>query len=266
MDFGLKGRVALVTGSSQGIGKACAIALAREGCNLYLCSKNLEKLRKTAQEIDGMGFDVHIFYHSVDVTKRDEIKNFIDQIPRLDILVNNAGGPPDKEVNLFGISEEEWIGMYKLNTLSALWFIEFAIPLLEKSNQARIINMGTKASHEPGYTNAHYCAAKSALDYLNKRISNELAPRGITVNIIGPHMLINETWIRRLEQRAKDNNITVQEAREITLREIVAKIPMGRQGTSEDAANLVVFLASAQVGFITGAYLPLDGGNSRARS
>ncbi len=265
MNLGLKGKTALVTGSSQGIGKACALALAREGCNVILCARDMDKLKRTQKQISNLYPTVNVSYDHVDVTDRERIKYFISHIGALDILVNNAGGSSDKEVKLFDIPEEEWIHMFKLNTLSALWFTEFCVPLLERSSQPRVINIGTKASHEPGYTNAPYATAKSGLDYLNKRMSNELAPKGIPVNLIGPHMLTSETWERKLEQKAKDNNVSVDEARAMTLKEILKQIPMGRQGTTEDVANLVVFLASAQANFITGGYFPLDGGNSRYR-
>ena len=102
------------------------------------------------------------------------------------------------------------------------------------------------------------------MDYLNKRISNELAPKGICVNVIGPHALICDTWERDVRDRAQTLGIAIQKARAIVTKEVVSKIPMGRQGTDEDAANLVVFLASAQANFITGTYIPLDGGATRS--
>ncbi|OGN01582.1 MAG: hypothetical protein A3I26_00440 [Candidatus Yanofskybacteria bacterium RIFCSPLOWO2_02_FULL_43_10] len=264
MDLGLKGRTALITGSSQGIGKACAIALAREGCNIILCARNASKLRTVCVEIEEMYPDINVNWATVDATSRESVKSFLSQIHSLDILVNNVGGGTEKPLKLWGLTEEQWIDTYKLNALSMVWFTEFAVPLLEKSLQPRVINIGSKTSHEPGWNNPHYGAAKSAMDYLNKRISNELAPKGICVNVIGPHALICDTWERDVRDRAQTLGIAIQKARAIVTKEVVSKIPMGRQGTDEDAANLVVFLASAQANFITGTYIPLDGGATRS--
>jgi len=266
MDLNLRGRTALITGSSQGIGKAIAIALAKEGCNIVLCARGLEKLSKTNAEIRGMDLGIEVFYNTVDATNREDVKRFMSTLNKLDILVNNAGGGTEKPLQLWGLTEKQWIDMYKLNTLSMVWFTEFSLPLLEKSSQPRIINIGSKTSHEPGWNNPHYGAAKSAMDFLNKRMANELAPKGICVNIIGPHSVACDTWERDVKDRAKTKGISVDEARAIMTKEATDKIPMGRQGTTEDVANLVVYLASAQANFITGIYIPVDGGTLKARS
>lgn len=266
MDFKLKGKTALITGSSQGIGKAIAIALAKEGCDIILCARGKEKLEKTAWEIQRVATGNYVRQFVVDATNREDVKRFMSNIRKLDILVNNVGGGTEKPLPLWSLTEEQWIDIYKLNTLSMVWFTEFALPLLEKSSQPRIINIGTKASHEPGWNNPHYGAAKSALDYLNKRIANELAPKGICVNIIGPHSVTCDRWERDIKDRATTQGISVDEARTIMNSEVISKIPLGRQGTAEDVANLAVYLASAQANFITGTYIPVDGGNSRTRS
>jgi len=266
MDFKLRGKTALVTGSSQGIGKAIAVALAKEGCNIVLCARGIDKLRKTSTEIVGMNFEGKIHYDTVDATDPKSIKRFISQnLTELDILVNNVGGGTERPLPLWGLTEEQWLDVYKLNTLSMVWFTEFALSLLEKSSQPRIINIGTKASREPGWNNPHYSAAKSALDFLSKRMANELAPKGICVNIIGPHSMICDRWERDVRDRAATQGISVNEARAIMTKEVASRIPMGRQGTEEDVANLVVYLASAQANFITGVYIPVDGGNSKTR-
>ncbi|MDP3731012.1 MAG: SDR family oxidoreductase [bacterium] len=263
MNFQLNGRTALVTGSSRGIGKAIAIALAKEGCHLYLCARNAEGLEKTCQEIRKVGHNA--FYHCLDATNPKQIKNFFDNFKdNLDILVNNIGGGTEKTNKLFEISEEDWLETYKLNVLSTMWFTQYALPFLENSTQARIINIGSATSHQPGFNNPHYGAAKSALDHLTKRLANELAPKGICVNVIGPHALLGETWERDVVNRAKIQNLSLEKARETMTKEALAKIPLGRQGTHEDVANLVVFLASSRANFITGTYIPVDGGTFRA--
>lgn len=265
MDLGLKGRMALITGSSQGIGKVCAIALAKEGCNVFLCARNLEKLKRTHDEIAAMNFGGDISYGIVDATNREEVRTFMGGIETLDILVNNVGGGTEKQLPLLGLTEEQWIDVYKLNTLSMVWFTEFAIPFLEKSDQPRIINISTKATREPGWNNPHYSAAKAAMDFLNKRWSNELAPKNICVNSIAPHSPTGDTWERDVRDRAEFMGISVEEARTIMTKEVVSRIPMGRQSTDKDIANWTVFLASQQANFVTGQWICIDGGTSKAR-
>lgn len=265
MNLGLKGRTALVTGSSQGIGKAIAIALAKEGCNIILCARNSEKLRKAAEEIDTLSAGGRVNFATLDATNPDMIRSFFYRINSLDILVNNVGGGTGKPLGLFGLTESEWLEIYKLNVLSMIWFTENALPLLEKSSQARIINISSATSHQPGLYNPHYGAAKSAMDFLSKRMANELAPKGICVNTIGPHAVLCENWERDVRDRAETFMIPLEEARAIMTKEVTSKIPMNRQGTSEDVANLVVYLASAQANFITGTYIPVDGGTLKAR-
>lgn len=264
MDLGLKGRTALVTGSSQSIGKAIAIGLAKEGCNIVLCARRGRNLVTACREINLVCNSI-VQYGIVDGTDREDVKGFMSSVYKLDILVNNIGGGTEKPLQLSGLSAEQWIDMYKLNALSMQWFTEFAVPLLEKSDQARIINVSTKCTREPGWNNPHYSAAKSAMDFLNKRWSNELAPKGICVNAIAPHSLTCDTWDRDIRDRAQTQGISVEEARKIMTKEVVSKIPMGRQGTEEDAANWTVFLASKQANFVTGQWILLDGGNSKAR-
>lgn len=269
MDLGLKGRTALVTGSSRGIGKAIAIAMAKEGCNLILCARNSLKLAKVADEI-GLQDSGWIEWASVDAVDPNSIKTFFNmltnlQINKIDVLVNNVGGGTGKPLPLFGLTESDWLEMYKLNVLSMVWFTENALPFLERSDQARIINIGSATSHQPGLFNPHYGAAKSAMDFLTKRMANELAPKGICVNIIGPHALDCENFERDVRDRAQRQNITTEQAREVMVKEVTAKIPMGRQGVNEDVANLAVYLASALASFITGAYIPVDGGTYRGR-
>lgn len=266
MDLGLRGKTALITGSSQGIGKACALALAKEGCNIILCARNSPKLRMVCSEIEEKYPDVNVNWATVDATSQESVKSFFHLfINSLDVLVNNVGGGTDKPLGLFGLTENQWTEIYKLNVLSMVWFTEFALPFLEKSSQARIINVGSATSHQPGLFNPHYGAAKSAIDFLTKRMANELAPKGICVNLVAPHSVVCENWERDIRDRAKTCKISLEEARTIMTKEVIAKIPMNRQGTSEDVANLVVYLASAQANFITGTYVPVDGGTYKGR-
>src|SRR3989344_3792913 len=131
MELNLKGKTALVTGSSQGIGKACAIALAKEGCNIILCARGQKKLLKSCHEIIKMDFFGQVYWGVVDATNREDVRTFMSNIDKLDILVNNVGGGTEKPLQLWGLTEEQWVDMYKLNTLSMVWFTEFSLPLLE---------------------------------------------------------------------------------------------------------------------------------------
>ncbi|MGD0977369.1 MAG: SDR family oxidoreductase [Minisyncoccia bacterium] len=268
MDHELKGKTAIVTGSSKGIGKSIAFALAKEGCNLILCGRNSFKLATAVDQIKKIDAVGTVHYEIVDGTKADTVINFFKKIPRycdsLDILVNNIGGGTDKSRKFLDLEDADWLRLYELNFMSAVRFIRCTLPMLTRSKNGRIINIGTLPSRQPGFTNPHYSAAKAALLYLNKYLANDLVKNGICVNIILPHSLLGETWEKNVLDRAISNSISVAEAREIMSKEVCGKIPMSRQGTAEDVANLVVFLASPKANYITGTAIAVDGGTIRS--
>lgn len=266
MDLGLKGRLAFVTGSSRGLGKVIAQTLAQEGVNLFIHGHTDETVFKTADEISEK-FGVKTWPCVIDATDAKEIKYFFElstftSIGKLDILINNVGN-----IETFGrfedLKDEDWQKSFELTFMSAVRFTREAIPYLEKSGQGRIINISSLPSHQPSHFNPHYSAVKAALNNLTKHLANVLGPKNILVNAICPSTLKGGGWERNVQSRAQRENITISEAETLMEKEEIGKSPIGKIGTLEDVANLVVYLASDKANFLTGHIYDVDGGITR---
>lgn len=257
MDMGLKGCVALVTASSQGIGRAIALGLAREGANLVMCARRADVLqtaaddiaRETGAEVLALAWDVREI-EAAQVLVSSAVKRF----GRLDILVNNAGGPPSGQFTEH--SDEAWQKTFEVNLLSAVRLIREALPHLQASGRGRIINLTSSSVKQPIDGLILSNSIRAGVIGLAKTLSTELAPHGITVNNIAPGR-IDTARIQDLDrERAAALNITEDEAR----RASISQIPMGRYGSPEEVANLAVFLASDKASYITGTTIQVDGG------
>lgn len=272
MEFGLKDRVALVTGGSRGMGKAIAVELAKEGVKVIICGRSPERLAEAKKEIYAESFTfiqfrkpVHTFL--VKATNPNDIKSIfsclVSDIGRLDILVNNVGGA-EKFGDFFSLTDEDWEGAWKLNFMSMVYFCREAILFLKKSDQARIINISSLPAHQPGFFNPHYSAAKAAMLNLNKYLANTLAKDNILVNAICLSTLKGGGWDRNVRDRAVRDGISHEEAEKIIEEEECKKTPLGRIGMPEDVAKLAVFLSSSANNYITGSVIDIDGGIRRS--
>ncbi len=257
----LENRTALVTGGSRGLGKAIALALAREGAQIIVCARNTEALNKVKSEIKNLGQEA--YHATLDATDAGEVAKFfqevVEKIGRLDILVNNVGGV-EKYGSFLDLEDRDWQRSWNLNFMTMVHFTRQAIPWLKKSPAPRIINLCTVPAREPGSYNPHYSAAKAAMLNLNKHLANLLAPNQILVNAICPASIRSEAWEKKVEERAKSLNISHEEARKLQEEEDQKKVPLGRIGRPEDVARVVCFLASDQAGFLTGSCINVDGG------
>lgn len=263
MDLGLKGRVALVTGSSRGLGKAIAEALAQEGASVIINGRNSAAVGNTAFEI-GCKSSVYPHQFVCDVTNTKRIKELFDEkISKLDILVNNAGN-----LERFGsfedLTEEDWQRSFDVTFMSAVRFINASLPYLRKSDQARIINISSLTAHEPGNFNPHYGIAKSGLLNLTKYLSKYLGKDKILVNAICPSTLAGGGWDENIKDRAKRDGITPEKAEKIMRQEENKKSPLGIMGELSNVADLVVYLASSRANFLTGHCYNVDGGITRS--
>lgn len=267
MDTNLKGRVALVTGSSRGLGKAIAEALAVEGADVIINGRNREILDKTALEI-GLRLNSNIHNCWIDATKPDEVKNFFREtfwLKKVDILVNNVGNL-EKFGSFEDLEEEDWLRSFDLTFMSAVRFIKACLPYLRKSNQARIINISSLSAHQPSFTglNPHYGMAKAGLINLTKSLANDFGKYGITVNAICPSTLAGGGWDKNIIDRSKRDGITAVEAEKIMHQEESRKSPLGKIGELNDVANKVVYLSSSLSKFETGHCYNVDGGITRS--
>ena len=250
MDLGLKGKVAVVTGGSRGIGRSICLGLAAEGCDVAFCARGEETLRATEAELRAKG--VRVYAAPVDVMKAGEVEAFVDatarELGRLDVLVNNAGGsrPADDDT--------AWEESVNLNLLSAVRATRAALPHMRAAGAGSVIHIASIYGRESGGP-ATYNATKAAMIGHSKTLALQLAPEGIRVNTVAPGSISfpGGGWYRRTQQDPEGMAAFVKQ-----------NIASGRFGAPEEVADAVVFLASERARWITGACLNVDGGQSRS--
>ncbi len=261
MDTGLEGKAALIGGGSKGIGRAAALALARERCAVAICARNQETLDRTRDEIRNET-GAKVLSLPCDMSSHDDIVAAVaaaaEAFGRLDIVVNNAGGPPTGTFET--LDERYWQHAIDQNLLSAVRTVREALPHLRRSGAGRVINVTSVAVKQPIDGLMLSNATRLAVVGWAKTLSRELAPDAITVNNVCPGNIASERLISLIEERARRQGQSLEEA--VALEE--GRVPMGFLGDPEDVANLVVFLASAKARYITGTTIQVDGGSTTA--
>jgi len=259
MELGLKGKIALVTGSSRGIGRVIALTLAEEGCNLAICARGEELLEETAREIREKGVDVLAV--KSDVSSLEDNKNFVSkairELGRADILVNNAG--TGRLSDPMELPEEEFRQNMDLMLFGPIQCSREVIPHMKKQGWGRIINISSVFGKQPGGL-LDYDAIKAALIMLTKDLSNYLAKDNILVNAVCPGPIRGQLWEgpgALGEQLGQALGMTSPEAVKWFAEQ---HIPLGQFGDPEDIANMVVFLSSDKAKNITGQSINVDGG------
>jgi len=243
--FSLQGRVALVTGASQGIGRACALALAEGGATIAAAARNEDKLNGLVQEIEGRGGKAAAF--KLDVTNEEAIKSTtkaaIAQLGKIDILVNNAGITRDQL--LMRMKRADWDDVIATNLTAPYLLIQAVIGSMLKQRWGRIINI-TSINGQMGQAGqANYASSKAGLIGLTMSVAREVGSRSITCNAVAPG------WI--------DTAMTAEIAPELKDKMVTA-VPLGRPGTDMEIAAAVRFLASEEAAYITGHVLNVNGG------
>ena len=241
----LKGKVALITGGAQGIGKEIALAFANAGADLVLCDVNDDALEKASSEIREKGVDALPL--KADVTNADDVENVIakslDKYNRIDILINNAGITRDGL--LVRMSEEDWDLVLKVNLKGVFLFSKAVAKPMMKQRSGRIINIASIIGIMGNAGQANYSASKGGVIALTKTTAKEMAKRGITCNAIAPGFI----------QTAMTDKLSPE------VRESMQKlIPLERLGDPKDIANAALFFASDRASYITGQVLTVDGG------
>jgi 3-oxoacyl-[acyl-carrier protein] reductase len=242
---GVEGRIALVTGASQGIGRACAQLLAAAGAKVALCARNQEKLDQLASEITAQGGEAAAF--KIDVVNEEEIKagvkDVLARFGKIDILVNNAGVTRDQLV--MRMKRADWDDVINTNLTAPFLLTQAVIGSMLKQRWGRIINITSIFGQigQAGQTN--YASSKAGLIGLTMAVAREVASRNITVNAVSPG------WIETAM-----TSVLPAELKE----SMVKNIPLGHAGTDLDVAHAVKFLASEEAGYITGEVLKVNGG------
>jgi 3-oxoacyl-[acyl-carrier protein] reductase len=246
----LSGRTAVVTGASQGIGRACALKLARSGANVALVARNQEKLDEVMQEIahlDGPGDRARALSVATDVENEEQIKagfkTILSEFGKIDILVNNAGITRDQLI--LRMKRADWDAVLNTNLTSAYLCTQQAISWMLKQRWGRIINITSVFGQMGQAGQANYASSKAGLIGLTMAVAREVGSRNITSNAVAPGF-IETAMTSVLSEELKQNALKM--------------IPLGRVGTAEDVANCVAFLASEEAAYITGHVLNVNGG------
>jgi 3-oxoacyl-[acyl-carrier protein] reductase len=241
----LSGRVALVTGASQGIGRACALRLAKEGAAVAAAARNQEKLNELVGEISAAGGKAAAF--ALDVSNEEQIKNTVKaaiaQFGKIDIMVNNAGITRDQLV--MRMKRADWDAVLQTNLTSAYLCIQQVIGSMLRQRWGRILNITSVFGQMGQAGQANYAASKAGLIGLTMAIAREVGSRNITCNAIAPGF-IETAMTAVLGEEFKQN--------------AAKQIPLGRVGTPDDVASAVCFLASDEASYITGHVLSVNGG------
>jgi NAD(P)-dependent dehydrogenase (short-subunit alcohol dehydrogenase family) len=254
MDLGLKGKVAVITGASDGIGRAAARIFAREGAHVAICARGKERLQAVVDEIEKSGGKA--WGMAADMSTAEGTKKFIEgvvaQFGKLDILVNNAGssirGP------FLEVTDEQYQGDLDLKVFGAIRCARLAIPHMKKQGGGRIVNITTVGGKQPGAGTMPTTLSRAAGMVVTKALSKEFAKDNI---------LVNTVCIGLIKSGQHDKRAT---AAGTPFNEHYAKlgkdVPLGRVGEAEEAGNVIVFLCSAAASFVTGTSVNIDGGTS----
>jgi 3-oxoacyl-[acyl-carrier protein] reductase len=241
----LKGKIALVTGAAQGIGKAVALLLARHGADIVVSDINLEKAEETAKEIESTG--VNAMAVKVDVASLSDVERtvaaILEKFGKIDILVNNAGITRDKLI--LRMTEEDWDLVLKVNLKGTFNCTKAVVKHMAKQRSGKIVSIASVVGEMGNAGQVNYSASKAGVIGLTKTIAREFAQRGINVNAIAPGY-IETPMTEVLPEKVKE--------------ELKRLIPMERLGKPEDVAEAVLFLVSEESNYITGHVLKVNGG------
>ncbi|MFN7086971.1 MAG: SDR family NAD(P)-dependent oxidoreductase [Burkholderiales bacterium] len=254
MALGLTGKVAVITGGTEGIGKATALKLAQEGASIAICARRQALLDPTAAEIAQTGAAVLAL--AADMSKAADIERFIEAVierfGRLDILVNNAG--TSARGKFLEISDGTWSADLELKLFGAIRCARLAIPHMQKQGGGRIVNITISSAKQPGAGSMPTSVSRAAGLALTKALSKEYAPDNILVNTV----CIGKIKSGQHERRYTQEGVSADHY----YAQMAKDIPLGRVGEAEEVANVIAFLVSDAASYVTGSSINLDGGIS----
>ncbi|MCE2404727.1 MAG: SDR family oxidoreductase [Dehalococcoidia bacterium] len=262
MDLGFRDRVAIVGGSSKGMGRAIAMALAREGASVTVCARNEGELRRAEIEIARASSQHHVLAIPADLSRDADIKRIVrstfNRFGRIDIAVNNVGTSPLGQPS--ELEDREWGEALEQNFFSVVRMSREVVPYMKQQQWGRIVNRLSISVKQPMDGMGLATASRMGVVGYSKMLANELAPFNITVNNVLAGYIQTDQLSAYYENRARETGRSAEEM----MNEAARVVPMGRLGRPEDVGDVIAFLASERAGYITGENVVLDGGAVRA--
>jgi 3-oxoacyl-[acyl-carrier protein] reductase len=255
MDLGLKGRVAMVAAASKGIGKACALALAQEGCRVSICSRDAENLNQAVDEISVQGETMSLV---ADISSPQGIEDWyqktVGSFGQVDILVTNTGGPPVSR--FLQLTDEQWMAGVESTLMNVVRLSRLVIPGMQQRQWGRIIHLTSLVAKQPVDELTISSTLRAGLSGLTKTMANQLGPDHITVNAVLMGHILTDRQQHLADVRTKEQGITHEQYFERQ----AAEIPLRRIGEPREVGEVVAFLASECASYVTGVSLQVDGG------
>ena len=261
MDFGIKDKIAVITGGDSGIGKATAKLLAAEGVKVALLDKTTDELKATADEIAKIG---EVMPVTADLRNLEEVetakKQIIDHFGTVHILVNCAGITGATK-DFLELTDPDWYETIDVDFMAAVRVCRAFIPFMQEENWGRIVLIGSEDAVQPYTDEMPYCAAKAGILNLAKNLAKAYAKDGILVNSASPAYIATPMTDAMMEKRAKEKNMSFDRAIETFLDEKRPHLELHRRGKAEEVAAVIAFLCSQHSSFVVGANYRVDGGS-----
>ena len=253
MDMGLKGKVALVTGASKGMGRACALGLAAEGARVAMCARNEGDLKTAVDEVKA-ATKADVVGVAADVTKAEQVRSLVTRVKEAlgspDILIANCGGPPRGYFDEFG--DDAWLGAVDVSLMSTVRLVREVLPGMRAKRWGRILTIQSVSVKQPLPELLLSNAVRPGVAGMMKTLALQLGKENILVNTLCPGKILTDRLLGGMKQSGL--------SREQYLAQQGQDIPMGRVGTAEEFANVAVFLASERASYVTGVSIQVDGG------
>jgi len=249
----LKEKVTIITGSAGGLGKTCAQRLSREGASVVIIDINQEEINRTVNEIKALGNKCIGFV--CDISKQaqveDAVKKVIEEWGKVDILVNNAGGALHTKAKFEEVTEKDWDIVMNVNLKGAFFCCKAVVPYMMKQGGGRIVNVSALAGRATAsLAGIQYTSAKAGIGGLTRHLAKEMGKFNIYVNAVAPGITMSGPRVEALWNEKSEEE----------KRKVLSSIPLGRIGKPEDVANVILFLASDEASYITGATIDSNGG------
>jgi 3-oxoacyl-[acyl-carrier protein] reductase len=263
MDLGIKDRVVMIAAGSKGLGRASALALAKEGCRVSFCGRSIEPLHEATQALLAAGCaEQNILALRADITKAQEVKAWFDEtiqrFGQVDIAITNTGGP--KAARFEALSEEDWRAGIDSTLMNVIQLCQLVIPGMKQRQWGRIIHITSFVAKEPEEDLTISSTLRAGISALTRTLARQLGPHQITVNAVLPGHTMTDRQLHLAEIRGKNQGITPEEY----LQKAAAQIPLRRIARPEEFGAVVAFLSSENASYLSGVSLPIDGGLLRS--